>query len=470
MPDRDLFDDLENTESGAPLVLLVDVETEGLRSALKASGRQYKVKRLDSSPDNWQAINGYFDEFSVTVVVLKLTGRVYKLLVEPEYEAVRGQLFQRLSSVPHAIFVYEDLLDPDADATTPPDPLPEGAVIISEEEWGLFNPFYTPPADVRAAVIRLMSEVGLNVVPYRTNAQLTVLATDLVTDACSGLLFRLYIPTGRLWANEIDKFLQLFRDYLSRIGHPEVRLAQQRTQHGIEYEFFGVSRSPTSSGNKELSDHFRDFTTLLDLSTHDPAAAEAVLRATDVDPRDVTGILTRYAKEAKRLQIDIKHEREQKLLSIRQRLESDLVDVITSADWPLIARLIESTLPAAPSLGPLTLPSLTDVAASPPNAVTVNIGQYINSAVRSVVASEIRGHLSLTQEDQRILNLVRQLAPERESEFDMDIQVLADTSAPKTSRLTAVTRLKSFVFQAAAKVPDVGVGLLVSYLEKRFLG
>lgn len=108
-------------------------------------------------------------------------------------------------------------------------------------------------------------------------------------------MFRIYVPSNRLWANEVDKLLQLFRDYLLRTGRKGIRLEQIRTDHGISYEFHGDDVPSSSS----LSEDFQDFSRFLDLCVSNPDEAEALLRQKRIDPKEIGDILTRYSKEAK---------------------------------------------------------------------------------------------------------------------------------------------------------------------------
>ena len=119
-----------------------------------------------------------------------------------------------------------------------------------------------------------------------------MIASQLLKDALEGLLFRIYVPSGRLWADEVDRLLQLFRDYLARTGRKGVRLDQVRTDRGILYEFHGDDEPHGSS----LSEDFEDFSRLLDLCVSNPPEAEAMLRQKIVEPREISGILTRYSK------------------------------------------------------------------------------------------------------------------------------------------------------------------------------
>lgn len=456
----------------APLVLLVGtIDSEGIRSTLKATGRQYKIKRLDSSPDNWNSIVALFEQYKIQCAVVKLTGYVYEHLASPRYKDVRDSLLEHLSQVPHAIFIHEEVISGNSDKRT-----------LQEEEVGeelkdsyddyLRSTLHQPEDEVREAVNDLLLKYGLNVLPYTKNAEVTVMASSFITGAEEGLLFRIYIPTGRLWADETDRLIQLFRDYLTRVARFSVRLDQHRTAQGIVYEFFhAADQNETTVNDESLAVQFKEFSKLLDLSVSDPTQAEAMLRSKQIEDRDIIPILTRYAKEAKRLQVDLKHEREQRVLAIQQRLESELVDALPAdVDWGIISVLVNSAVPPLSGVSsalssdqrPLQLTAATG------SSVTLNLRPQIVQAVNSIVAQEIEGDVHLTELDQKLLQLIREHAADREPELTSAVHELADASAPKSDRLLAKQRLKAFLYQVGAKASELGVGLLQAYLEKRF--
>jgi hypothetical protein len=101
----------EENDKLQQLVLLIgSIDSEGIRSTLKATGREYKIKRLDSSPDNWKSIVSLFEQFKIQCTVVKLTGSVYEYLVSLRYKDVRDALLEHLGQVPHAVFVHEEVL------------------------------------------------------------------------------------------------------------------------------------------------------------------------------------------------------------------------------------------------------------------------------------------------------------------------------------------------------------------------
>lgn len=225
-PFADLLDpDIEfgyHLDPTKPLVLLLGwVDHEGILSSLKASGRQYKKKLLDSLPNNWETTADLFTQFKVTAVVGKIPAHVLRLVIDERYRDIRERLFSVIGSVPNQIFIFEDILEG------------EQKDKFREE----YRPY--PTKEVMEAAIAFLRSHGVQILPYTTRAEVTVLAEAFLDDIDKNLIFRMYVPKGRLWAAEADRFLQLFQDYLTRVERLEVRLDQKRTEHGIVYEFHG---------------------------------------------------------------------------------------------------------------------------------------------------------------------------------------------------------------------------------------
>ncbi len=456
----------------APTVLLIGtVDSEGVRSTLKTSGRQYKVKRIDSSVHNWGSICEQFGAFPIRCVLVKLTGTTYSYLADPRYVSSREQLLDCLASVPHALYAYEPLLsntseriDLELDEQIPSD--------LEAESDTLFDYQYGfPPVEVREIVNQMLTDRGFEVVPYRGNAELTVLASSFISDVEDNLLFRVYVPCGKIWANETDRLLQLFQDYLSRVGHRSVRLDQHRTTRGIIYELFGLQgASGSEKGVKEITREFEDFSKFLDLAAIDPAQAEVFLQDRRIDKKEISIILTRYAKEAKRLQVDLRQERELKFLSVRHRLESELVEMLPpDAGIEIIEALVEASIPKIAGVATIldSEQHLLRVSSREIGAVTVNVRPQIIHAVNAVIAQEIHGDVNLTEQDRKLLELIAEHGGDKKSQLTSSVREFADDSAPKAGRVGARQKLKGFLHQLGSKATDMGIGLLQAYLENR---
>lgn len=434
-------------DTDKPLILLLgSVGHEGVVSKLQAAERQYKSKFLESKVKNWESILEYFDNYNVEAVLVKLTPHVISLMASEEYKDVRVKLLKKIGEVSNILFVYEDLLS-------------------GQFEEGTWRD--QPSEKDRNLVFEMLSEYGINILPYKRNAEVTVMAETFLTETEQNLIFRLYVPTGRLWSNESDKVIQLFRDYLSKVASIKVRLDQYRTDKGVIYEI----HSEEVASSTGIDAEFSEFTQFMDLCVTDPAAAEIMLKEKSVEPKELMGLLSRYSKEAKRLHVDLKHEREQKILSIKHRLESELVDELPGAtDWSAIDALVNMAVPAlSGSKGAIAIDQEPAYLLSKQtqNNITVNVNPQIIDTVNGVIAQEIRGNQSIGVEAQQLLELIHKYGGSESQNLASSVHELEDKSAPKSGRINAKQKLKKFLIETSKKSGEVAFGVLQSYIEKQ---
>lgn len=454
-----------------PLILLLgSVSHEGITSSIRAGGEQYKQKLLASTVENWKSIVRIFRVFSVRAVVVKLNAWAYSKFADASYAVVRDELLVSISKVPHIFFAHEDIL---SGGTTEDSALSQEEFIrrrvgdVADEELESYRGFFgfkLPDESVLKEASAAFQRFNIALMPYKANADVTVMSVQFLEDALQNLLFRVYVPSGRLWANEVDRLLTLFREYLLSTGRTGVRLDQSKTDYGVSYEFHATEDGTSVS----LEVEFREFSRVLDLSLSNPSAAETVLRNKSVDAKEVEDIVTRYAKEARRLHVDIKHDRERKILAIRQRLESELSEVLPVSAWDQIQLLIERAIPSASGL-----PSVLAIDSAPlPQAphyesLTVNLNPQIIHDVSGIVAREIRGHINIGPSGEELLALIEKYAPERSVELASAVHEISDPSVPRAERLTAANKVKAFLYKLAPDAGKVALNVLQAYIERK---
>lgn len=96
-----------------------------------------------------------------------------------------------------------------------------------------------PEKSLLDVALESIRDAGVEVVPYKLWAEITTAASSFLANIERNLIVRLHVPGGKLWSIEADKFLQLFQDYLTRLGRFAVRLDYKKTAHGSVYEFHG---------------------------------------------------------------------------------------------------------------------------------------------------------------------------------------------------------------------------------------
>lgn len=458
----DLYEDLEALmpdpepegeyvlDPDKPLVLLLGwVDHEGILSSLKATGRQYKKKLLDSSPANWESINAVFHDFKVSAVLGKFTGHVLTLTTRPEYANVREALFKEIGAVPNQVFIYENVVQGEQ----------------SDPFRARVDPY--PPQAERDAAIDFLRANNIEITPYRTKAEVTVIAESFLDELDKNLIFRLYVPSGRLWSNEADKFLQLFQDYVARVDRLAVRLDQKRTDYGVIYEFHGEA----PPGEVTLSTEFQDFSRLMDLCATDSDAAADILKAKSLNPREVSSILERYSKEVRRLQLDIKHDAESKTVSIRHRLESELIDLgPTAKEWEAMTAVVNAMIPNFALALPTPSRSVSVLSSSShptPTQVTYNFRPQFVNTLNGVIAEEIHGNQHFAPEHHQLLELIREHGGTQTKQLETAVYEVADKGVDQVDRLRAKQRIKAFLIAAGKKTGDMAFSILQKYIESQ---
>lgn len=225
------------------VILLGDLVRESITEQLKIHDRSYIHKILRSSEQNWNSINEILQGTqSISLVLAQFTEYTLIYSCLPEYQKEFYNMCQLISQYPHIVFIYHDNLNNLYSSLDGEDSAQ------NDKEWSVFcrslfkkNAAMYPQKDsLRSELDKTVSFLNcsdLRIAPYRTRLDISLSAQAFIDEKFQGLLLRLYVTNDRLWANEIDKLVNLFRDYLRRVGGYQVTLDQNRTQHGIIYAF-----------------------------------------------------------------------------------------------------------------------------------------------------------------------------------------------------------------------------------------
>ncbi|WP_227368312.1 hypothetical protein [Halomonas sp. M20] len=451
------------------VLFLGNADSEGVTAKLKAVGTLYKRKMLESSPENWQKIIGIFNEYEVTSVVVKLTNSSFDILCEEEYKGLREDLLGLISTKPNLFLSHESLLTGEkgndygeciAKSNDYDPELEEDYQFLRFHYGDVFQP---PNSEIVGEVLSLFERHEISIIPYKKNVEMTLIVSSFIDKNESNLIFRIYVPSERMWANEAEKLLQLFREYLHKVSGLNVRQDQYRTNQGVVYEFFGGDGVEPNS----LPQKFDEFSSFMESCVSNPETAQALLESKDLNKSEIFNLVERYSKEARRLHIDIKQERERKILAIRHGLESELSEhVRTDHDWEVIGRVVEASVPSANGISSaLTIDRKIQPALN--NSLTVNINPQVIESVNGLVAQQIIGDQHLGTDAKKLLELIDQYAGKDKAILASSVHELSDESAKTEDRITAKHRLKGFLVSAGSKIGDVTTGVLQSYIENQ---
>ena len=279
------------------------------------------------------------------------------------------------------------------------------------------------------------------------------------------LLFRIYIPSERLYAVEAKRLLSLFRDWLILTRGQGIRQAGYRTASGEMFEFFADAQRVKA----DLHEEFGSFSNFLTLCSTDPSAAADMLGPMALGHANTAEFVARFGKEVRRLQIDLAHERDRRILAIRHSLEEDLVNSgveLRAVPSAQINALIESLVPGSSALDSLALLAGPQSARTIP-PVALNISQQFINAVESTVIQNVRGTVHLGPKAKELLALIERYGDQEAPLLKAAVYELEDTDAPQADRSAAKRCLKKFLSQIAGIVHDVGLDLLEKYLESK---
>jgi transcriptional regulator with XRE-family HTH domain len=286
-------------------------------------------------------------------------------------------------------------------------------------------------------------------------------------DESVNLIFRLYIPTDRLYAPEAARLLSLFRDWLAQTRGQSIRQSGYKTASGEMFEFYA---DPAAAPN--LNAEFRSFSTFLDLCADDPSAAADMLVPTGLGRALSNDLVAKFSREVRRLQIDLRHERERRILTIRHSLEEELVD--SGVDMRVIPGnqlndLIERMVPdpTAPAASLALLGGPESRARDAP--VTLQITQQFITAAGSTIVQNVQGTVNLGPQAKQLLDLVDQFGGQQKNELEAAVHELEDSEAPAAARSKAQRRLKQFLGRFGGIAHDVAIDLLEKYLESKGL-
>jgi hypothetical protein len=229
------------------------------------------------------------------------------------------------------------------------------------------------------------------------------------------------------------------------------------------YEFF----SEEGYGDINLRDEYNDFSKFMTLCDSDPSvAAEQLLKAA-LSRTAGSNLVARYGKEVRRLRVDLRHERERRILAIRHDLESDFLEQPASiAVAGQISTLIEALVPDESTVAALEHLSLDRPNVAPTLAVNIN-QQFILKPVQGSIVQNVQGTIHLGPNAKELLSLIGRYGGDLAPALKSAVHELEDLDAPLADRRRAKRQLMAFLHRVGDGVQDVAKDLLVKYVETK---
>lgn len=468
-------------------LFLGSTDSESATTRLRASGSVYRKKMLNSRPDNWRQIVDLIASANNRGTLVTLTSGDYETIQRTDYKDLASDLLDGLARIPHVIFVHEAVFLTAEQREAADGKQIDRAALLSitprfddEDYFGMSRDefFGEIPETLRQQVNTMLRERKLNVVPYRTNVERSIMATSFLEDHERHLLFRLYVPSGRLYAQEADALLGLFRDWLGQTGRGGIRQEGYTTTAGQVFEFFSAEGEPVGG----VSRYFQDFSEFLDSCVSSPAAAISQLTTTGLDESTAAMVVSRFGTQARRLSLDLKQRREERALSLKHQFENLLMEADGLHGCELEA-VIDALLPPptvggvafrsdamrlgstgefAGAVGPEQTLSTTDRL---PAVLNFNT-QIINEVAGSVVQS-IQGTVNLGPEAHELLDLVARFGGTDQGRLESAVHELEDGGARAEDRIVARGSLKRFLADLGNRGLGIGLDVLQKYVEHK---
>lgn len=427
----------------------------------------YRKKLLSSKPENWTEIATLIKAPQNIGTLLVLTGHDYDTICSPPYREVARDLLDSLVGRPHVIFVHEAVfLTPEQRRSQASETVERASLVDVnprfdyEDYFGMTKDefFGEISQEKRDRVNSMLRERGLNVVPYQTNVERSIMASAFIEDNERHLLFRLYVPNGRLYAQEAETLLRLFREWLGQTGRRGVRQEGYSTTAGQVIEFFSDEGVPEGG----ITRYFEDFSLFLDVCVSDPDQAIEQLTRTGIDASAAGAIVSRFATQARRLTLDLKQRREERALSLKHQFENLMLEADKGRGRD-IDEIIDAMLPPAVTGGIVQADPSTPIQ---PVLMTNYQPQFI-SQVSGTVVQSVAGTVHLGPEAHALLELIASYGGEDRAALETAVHELEDEGARGGDRITARARLKRFLADLGNRGMAVGLDVLQKYIEHK---
>lgn len=433
--------------------------SESISSKLKATGTAFKRKSLDSGEDNWREIQQLVSSDLTLGVIVTLTRRVYERIEEDAEAHYVQDLISQIAKVPNLVLVHEavyggeqtlDLSEQEADE------IDKSQWWEDDDDWNdaeAARMFGVIDEEVRLRVNKRFADQGISPSIYKLNAEASLLAVAFIDDQLDNLLFRIYIPAGRLFEDESAQLISLFHDWMTSVRGLSVRKDGYKTANGRVIEFRSNVEMEQSSWSAEVG-NFQKFVALIDNTD----AAEKVLEGMGLERTRAQDLVAKYAKKTRRLQLDIRYERKRKVLAISEQLEAELLDEAAEVPAEDVAQIVDLLLPAG-----ITPQGQLENAASARPTITIN-QQFIQHA-EGVIAQNIAGDAIVGVEAEKIEKLIKEHGADQAATLAVALRELADRNAPLSSRVQDKQKIRAFLIDISGSIGKVATGVLQKWVE-----
>ena len=445
-------------------LILGGINHGAIQTSLRTQNYYIYNKILVSSVKNWESICKLIeDDVNDKLIVLgKFTEYTLFQMCFPEYNRVVNKLISLLHKKQHILFIYKNNLLGDFSSYGVSEGQDEFEPMLDNnlhhqsiwlKENNINDSYDNYLQRVRELVHKMNSE--LNVLPYEKIIDIEISGQKFLEYVAEGLLFRIFIPDGRIWSNEFDRFIVLFKDYASNISNIKLKITQDRLDTGIVCSVYSKEDDITED---RLNLLFKEFSSFMDICASNPQEAERIINQFKINSDYKIQIIQKYIKEAQRLLLDIKHDREQKIMRIKHRLEVELQE----SELSIELNNYVNNLISNPKFENILLDN------SKEKKIESNTKSIYINHVDKIIYQELNGNINLSKEDEIFIEIM-----EKYSNTQAELSILKtalfelkDKEISKENKRSAWQKLYGFLGKVGSKIGDVGVSLLTKYLEQ----
>jgi len=458
---------------------------ESVAEKLSTEGKQYRQKSLNSGFPNWDSITELMSSPDLAGVVVTFNADAYRVIATSDDPAVE-RLLAKLGQVPHIALAYETVfsgltIDGEVPNEVIDDVVRLGrmtrpfrdiaaeevdrmvAVEIAQSEleaWELgFDAmkFSEVSESERTRANARFNKHGIALTSYKKNVEAAALSVAFIDDIQNHLVFRVYVPAGRLFENESSQLADMFHDWLKSAKGKNVRQSGYKTARGRVIEFFSDGAIADAEWHADV-DQFKEFMALVER----PVEAESLLESIGVTTSDASDIVSRYGIKLGRLRSDANHERRTRISQIQHEIESELIEQSLGIPFSAIETLVEHLVP-----GSAPLDGQIHMGAGRSAAPSFTINQQIFGRVEGIVAQSISGDIVQGAYPEQILDLIKAFAGDQSLQLTTALGELADPTAPTGVRANASRRLKTFLLKVGSGVEKAGLTAMQKWIEQQ---
>ena len=330
---------------------------------------------------------------------------------------------------------------------------------VAHEFFGDISP------TTRSSVHAVFDQFGIVPTSYKRNSDVSALTASFIDDLQSNLLFRLYVPAGRMYEDELAKLLDMFLDWLGAVKRQPARQSGYRTPSGRVIEFHSDSAAQSDSWQADLAE-FSSFLGLVD----EPGAATEVLLGLGLTRARAEELVARYGRDTRRVMLDTRHQKDRLVLAVQQQLEAELTDEGLEIPAAELETLLRSLIPNSPFNASPAFAAITSGLARIAPTPTVVINQQFIDRVEGVVAQNVTCGVHVGTPMTDLLRPIQEVGQERSEELQVAVRELEDAEAPVSLRHGALQMLQSFLIRNGERLEAAAFATAWKLLEAKWLG